>query len=409
MPSHPDAVDRQLRALTRQAFDDAVLDRRRHGRLAPPTGRRLWPVMAAIAVAAAVGIVATLVPLRSHQGGSAPNPAVHTTPTPLPTAGARPAQTGLNQLDDALDGMAIDAAGDIYLAEGWHRRLVKVGHDGVPILLAGPAPAGSVPREGGPAATGIFGDVLDVAVDAGGNVFVLDSELGVRRISPDGTIATFARDHGAPAYTAVPAGGGSIAVTASGTVYVACGDCRPPGSMVTSDVYAMTPDGSVHVVAGVGRPVSGAAAAGLTPAAAGSTLLASPLGVAVDTRGDVFIADSGNNRIREIRVDGHVATVAGSDQGSAGSSGDGGPATRAALNHPLKVSVDAAGDLFILEADTPGVREVSAGIIRTLGATDPGPPAVATPASDAVKTFFANQGAHHLLATGPDGSFVTVF
>src|SRR5205807_7605859 len=99
--------------------------------------------------------------------------------------------------------------------------------------------------------------------------------------------------------------------TSSGEVYVACGDCHPPGSQGISDGYAITADGSVRIVAGGDRPVSGNAAAGMAQGAANSTLLASPLGVAVDARGDVFIADSANNRIREIDVKGRVSTVAG--------------------------------------------------------------------------------------------------
>ena len=415
MPNRPDAIDTQLRALTRRVFDDTVLVRRRRGRLVT-RGWRLSPVLAAVTLAAAVGIVGALASLRFHQGNGAPVPAVQTTQSPAPTphasAGAPPAQVPLTQMDDALEDVAVDGAGNVYLAEGWHRRVVKVTRDGVPSLLAGPAPSGSVPRERGPAATGIFGDVLDVAVDASGNVYVLDAQLGVRRISPDGTISTVARDKGSPAFAGVPdpSVGGSIAVTASGTVYVACGGCHPPGSQATSDVYAITTDGSVRVVAGGGRPVTGEMAAGLAPGATGSTLLALPLGVAVDVRGDVFIADSGNNRIREIGVDGHVATVAGNDQGTPGSSGDGGPATQAALNDPVRIAVDAAGNLFIFDASHGPVREVTDGTIRTLDATGAqGPPAAALPASEALKAFFTIWGPKHLRATGPDGSIVTVF
>src|SRR5690349_143229 len=150
MPKSPDTLDRQLQALTRQAFDDAVTARRRRGRLATPQ-RRLWPVVVAVAVAAAVGVVAVVVPLRLHQASPTQTPAVHATPTPLPTAGAPPALTPLTLVDPALNGMAVDAAGNIYLAEGFHRRVVKLSHDGVPSVLAGPAPAGSVPKEHGPA------------------------------------------------------------------------------------------------------------------------------------------------------------------------------------------------------------------------------------------------------------------
>jgi hypothetical protein len=420
MPEPPDALDTRLRALTQRAFDDAVRVRSKRGRLATPT-RSLRSVSAVFAVVVAFAVV-TLPALWFHQGSGVQGPASHgkqpSIPTAPPTAGPLPAQpTTLYSLLEITD-IAVDATGNLYIAEGYLRRVVKVSRDGVPSLLAGPARPGTTPNEGGPAVNGIFGDVLDVAVDKRGNVYVLDGQLGVRRISPDATISTLARANGSPAYAEVPGVGGKITATASGTVYVACGECHPPGSQGTSDVYAITPDGSVRVVAGGDRPVTGAAAAGLVHGAAGSTLLSSPIGVAVDARGDVFIADTGNNRIREIGADGRISTVAGSDRGVGGHSGDGGPATQALLDHPVGIAVDGAGDLFILDRldNKPSVaanvgpippRKVSAGIIRTVDPAHEQFPAIGAPlASDAVKAFFKND---HVAAFGPDGTWGIVF
>ena len=95
--------------------------------------------------------------------------------------------------------------------------------------------------------------------------------------------------------------------------------------------------------------------------------LNSPTGVAVDAAGDLFIADSGNNRIREVNLaTGMITTVAGN--GTGGYSGDGGPATAAELDYPEGVAVDAAGDLFIADSDNNRVREVnlSTGMITTV-------------------------------------------
>lgn len=425
MSNRPDALDEQLRALTRRAFDDAVLVRRNRGRL-PTRGWRLRPVAAAVALTVVVGAVGILVALH-HSSVQAPElNGTYPPPTAAPPPGAP-----LNQLD-RVEGVAVDSAGDLYIADGYHRRVVRVAYDGVASLVAGPAPAGAVPLEGSAAATGIFGVVLDVAVDSHDNVYILDAQLGVRRISPDGTVSTLARANGSPAFASVPGGEGSLAVTASGTVYVACGLCHPPGSAGISDVYAITAGGTVRVVAGGDRPVTGQAAAGLVPGAANSTLLASPLGVAVDVHGNVFIADSGNNRIREIGADGHVSTVAGSDIGIGGFSGDGGPAMQAELNHPERIAVDATGsNLLIVDSNNNRIRVISvgsasSGFIHTAAgdgvdghAGDGGPaPAAQISASHPVglavdidaNIYLTDYGRNHVRKVGgSDGVITTIF
>ncbi|MEO7919770.1 MAG: hypothetical protein ABIT01_09930, partial [Thermoanaerobaculia bacterium] len=93
-----------------------------------------------------------------------------------------------------------------------------------------------------------------------------------------------------------------------------------------------------------------------------------PAGVALDSSGNIFIADSGNNRIRKVSATGVITTVAGN--GTKGSSGDGGPATAAALANPTGVAVDSAGSIFIAETDGHRIRKVSAaGVISTLAGT----------------------------------------
>ena len=124
-------------------------------------------------------------------------------------------------------------------------------------------------------------------------------------------------------------------------------------------IREVRPDGIITTVAGNGT--AGYSGDG-GPATDASSII--PTDVAVDSAGDLFIADSNNNVIREVRPDGIITTVAGN--GTAGYSGDGGPATSATLSNPTGVAVDGAGDLFIADSSNGVVREVAPnGIIST--------------------------------------------
>jgi sugar lactone lactonase YvrE len=122
-------------------------------------------------------------------------------------------------------------------------------------------------------------------------------------------------------------------------------------------VYEVAADGTLRLVAGSSYGFSG------DGGPATDARLASPSGLALDSMGNLYIADSGNHRIREVTTDGVITTIAGT--GTAGLSGDGGPATSAQLSSPTSLALDADGNLYI--ADTDRVRKVGVdGVISTV-------------------------------------------
>ncbi len=203
---------------------------------------------------------------------------------------------------------------------------------------------------------------LGIAADGAGNLYVAEC-LGarVRKITPAGMIMTVAGNgvsgyggDGGPAISAQLACPHGVAVDASGTLYIAdTGNHR---------LRKVGPDGTISTIAGNG--VQGFSGDG-GPAI--NAQLYSPTSLAMDASGDLFIADTGNNRIREISKGGAISTVAGCADSSHFSSDDGQPATAALLSGPQGVAVDASGNLYIAETQGNHVRRVSPdGVISTI-------------------------------------------
>lgn len=190
--------------------------------------------------------------------------------------------------------IAVDAGGNIYVADTNNHRIRLVSPSGEVTTLAGSTRPGYVAGYAdGPAAEARFQNPRSVAVDAQGNVYVADAGNNcIRKIAPDGQVVTFAGSReagyadgkGTEARFNYPSG---IAVDAQGNLYVA--------DTANHRIRKITPDGVVTTLAGSGQPGN---ADGLAPEAQ----FRAPEGVAVDTKGNVYVADTGNNRIRKIIV-----------------------------------------------------------------------------------------------------------
>ena len=271
-------------------------------------------------------------------------------------------------------GVAVDASGDLFLADHFNNRVRKLSANGVITTVAGNG-AGISSGDGGEAVLASLDQPYGLAVDASGNLFIADSGSGrIRKISAAGIVSTVAGGGGAnpgdggPATAAqllLPAG---IAVDAFGDLFIAdTGNNR---------VRKVSATGVISTVAGNGtKGFSGDGG----PATSAS--LDQPTGVAVDASGNLLVADGGNNRIRKVSATGVITTVAG---GGAGAPGDGGPATAASLDQPGGIAVDASGDLFIADTSDNRIREVSVhGIITTVAGGGTGSPGDGGPATSA--------------------------
>ena len=216
--------------------------------------------------------------------------------------------------------------------------------------------AGGGPNDadGVPATSARLNAPTGVAVDASGNLFIADtSNNRVRMVSPAGIIYTIAGGetadfgvNGVPATSARLNAPTGVAVDASGNLFIAdTGNNR---------ICEVSPDGRNGYLSGIITLFAGGGTAdfGVNGIPATSARLNAPTGVAVDASGNLFIADTGSNRICEVSRDGSITLFAGG--GETMDFGGGVPATSARLNAPTGVAVDAFGDLFI--ADTGNNR-----------------------------------------------------
>ena len=260
-------------------------------------------------------------------------------------------------------GLAMDTAGSLYIAEAYVGRVRKVTSGGTISTYAGGAFTGPV-GDGGPATAAMLSSAAGLAVDSAGNLYIATGhDDRIRKVTPGGIISTIAgvgsagfSGDGGPATAANLNDAAGLALDAAGNLYFA--------DRYNQRIRKIDLSGTITTVAG-----NGAASYYGDTGPAMAAAFNQPGGIAFDGSGNLYIADTGNNRIRKIdNTSGIVTTVAGSSM--AGCGGDGGPALGAALSNPSDLRIDPAGNLYIVDTGCERIRKVTpGGIITTVAGT----------------------------------------
>ncbi len=255
-------------------------------------------------------------------------------------------------------GIAADASGNLFITDTGNNRIRKVSTNGIITTVAG----NGVPDysgDGFSATSASLKTPFSVAVDFIGNLFIADTDNNrIRKVSTNGIITTVAGNGNPTLFS--PQG---VAVDTKGNVFIADTD--------NSMIRKVATNGIVTTIAG-----NGSAGYSSGNGAATNAMLNFPSGIALYTNGNVFIADTGNFRVREVVYTtnsffwhnvqyGDIVSVAGN--GTSGYSGDGGSQLSAMLNNPSGVAVDASGNVFIADRSNHRIRKVDTnGTITTI-------------------------------------------
>ena len=256
-------------------------------------------------------------------------------------------------------GVAVDGSGNVYVGDTYNSTIRKITPVGVVSTLAGLA--GNWGTVDGTGSTARFNRPRGVAVDGSGNVYVADPNYlyyldgTVRKITPAGVVSTLAGVDPSPG-SADGAGSAARFLHPEGVAVDSLGNAYVADAG-NNTIRMVTPAGVVSTVAGL------AGLAGSVDGTGSAARFAYPMGVAVDGAGNVYVADTGNNTIRMVNPAGVVSTLAGL-AGFSGNADGAGPAAR--FNYPAGVAVDGSGNVYVADTFNFTIRKVtSAGVVST--------------------------------------------
>ena len=271
-------------------------------------------------------------------------------------------------------GIAVDEHGNLYVADSRNNRIRKISTDGVVTTVAGNGLAGSADGKGDSAS---FFYPEAVTVDKNGNLYVADTHNSlIRKISPEGIVTTLA---GQRIYYTIPGmdtivrfdNPAGIAVDTSGYVYVA--DCG------NDLIRKISPDGKVQNLAGSGKR-------GTKDSSSLNASFYLPSGIALDSTGNIYVADTYNNLIRKISSSGLVTTIAGGPLAGAAN----GKGSNASFSHPAGLTVGPGGYIYVADVGNNKIRMISPqGLVSNFaGSGSRG----ATNGRDTIASFFRPYG-----------------
>jgi len=247
--------------------------------------------------------------------------------------------------------ITFDRSGNLYIADTANHRVRKVSSKGTITTVAGNGTMG-YSGDGGPATAAQLSHPSAVVMDSQGNLFIADAGNGrIRKVDPNGTITT-PQINGPIFGSYIFEWGAGMAIDSSDNIYFSDG---------LTVVWKLDPANNASIVAGT---LWGFGSSGDGGPATQATIFF-PLGVAVDTAGNLYISEWLGHRVRRVDSSGTITTVAGN--GTPGFSGDGGPASAALLNYPVDLATDASGNLYIADWLNFRVRMVdTTGTIQTV-------------------------------------------
>jgi sugar lactone lactonase YvrE len=228
-------------------------------------------------------------------------------------------------------GIASDAAGNLYVADTFNHRIRKITPAGEVSTLAG----GDEGFADGIGSDAMLKRPFGITSDAAGNLYVADTENHrIRKITPAGVVSTLADGVGDDAKFDDPSG---IASDAAGNLYVA--------NTANNRIRKITPAGAVSTLAGGER--------GFADGVGSDAKFYWPSGITIDAAGNLYVADYRNHRIRKITPTGEVSTLAGGEKGFADGVG-----SDAKFDHPFGVTIDAVGNLYVTDTLNHRIRKI---------------------------------------------------
>ena len=281
---------------------------------------------------------------------------------PFPYKDVGDGQAATSVILTLVDGVVSDSQGNLYIAHRSKNRIRKVGPDGIITTIAGTGFA-DFGGDGGPALKAHLNFPAGMALDAEGNLYIADrNNHRIRKVDSKGIVTTisgtgvagFGGD-GGPAVEATLNFPSDLEIDSQGNLYIS--------DRSNNRIRKIDSQGIITTIVGMGLPGYGG-----DYGSAKEAFLKYPFGIALDDEGNLYIADRGNNRIRKVDASGTITTMAG--DGTHSFSGDYGPATQSSLAYPTDVAVDATGKVYIADRNNNRIRMVDTqGVITTVMGT----------------------------------------